>query len=274
MASEEEHEGTERSSPNETVVYHAIHHEGEGELDRTSAALAWSALAAGLAMGFSFLTPGLMHAHLPHEKWTILLVSLGYTIGFLIVILGRQQLFTENTLTVVLPLLSQPGTRMLVNLLRVWLVVLAVNVVGALLFAFVLAKSGLVDAETWESLKQVAEEGHRSTFGVTLLRGIFAGWLIALVVWLLPYAETARVAVIVILTWLISLGHFPHVIAGTVEMGFLVFAGARTWAEFFGTFFVPAFLGNVLGGVGLVAVINHAQAKSKRKEEPSGIVIA
>jgi formate/nitrite transporter FocA (FNT family) len=274
MASEEEHEGQERSSPNETVVYHAIHHEGEGELERSSAALAWSALAAGLAMGISFLAPGLIHAHLPHGKWTILLVSLGYTIGFVIVILGRQQLFTENTLTVVLPLLSQPGTRMLVNVLRVWLVVLAANVVGALLFGFVLAKSGMVDAETWESLKQVAEEAHHSTFGVMLLRGIVAGWLIALVVWLLPYAETARVAVIVILTWLISLGHFPHVVAGTAEVGFLVFAGSRTWAELFGGFFVPTLLGNVLGGVGLVAVLNHGQAKSKKEEEPTGIIIA
>lgn len=277
MTSEEEHEGEARSAPSESVVYHAIRHEGEGELARPSSALAWSGLGAGLAMGLSFLAVGLLHAHLPHEKWTILVTSLGYTIGFLIIILGRQQLFTENTLTVVLPLLSGRRAGLLANVLRVWAVVLAANVAGALLIALALARTEIVDPETWESLKQTAEEAHRASFGVTLLRAIIAGWLIALVVWLLPFAETVRVAVIVILTWLVSAGHFTHIIAGSVEMAFLVFAGARTWGDFLIHFFVPALLGNVIGGVLLVAAINHAQAKAgeKKKEEPAeGIIIA
>lgn len=276
MPSEEEHKGEARSAPNESVVYHAIRHEGEGELGRSSSALAWSGLAAGLSMGFSFLAMGLLHGHLPHGKWTILLTSLGYTIGFLIVILGRQQLFTENTLTVVLPLLTHRHGGMLANVLRVWAVVLAANVAGALLIALALAKTEIVGPETWESLKQTAEEAHRATFGVALLRAIVAGWLIALVVWLLPFAETARVAVIVILTWLVSVGHFTHIIAGSVEMGFLVFAGARTWTDFVIQFFVPALLGNIIGGVTLVAAINHAQAKAGAKDESEGegIIIA
>ncbi|HEX6098147.1 MAG TPA: formate/nitrite transporter family protein [Thermoanaerobaculia bacterium] len=276
MASAEEHEGIARSSPSETVVYHAIRHEGEGELERPSAALAWSGLGAGLAMGLSFLAVGLLHAHLPHAKWTVLVTSFGYTIGFVIVILGRQQLFTENTLTVVLPLLSGHRADTLANVLRVWGVVLAANVVGALLFALVLARTEVVDAETWKSLKQAAEEAHRGGMAVTLLRAIVAGWLIALVVWLMPFAEAARVGVIVILTWLISAGHFVHIIAGSVEVGFLVFVGARTWADFLGSFFVPALLGNIIGGVALVAAINHAQAKAgePEKEEPEGIIIA
>jgi formate-nitrite transporter family protein len=276
MTSEEEHKGELRSSPSESVVYHAIHHEGEGELERSSSALAWSGLAGGLSMGFSFLALGLLKSHLPEAKWTILVTSLGYTIGFLIIILGRQQLFTENTLTVVLPLLSGRRAALLANVLRVWAVVLAANVVGTLLFALVLAKTELVDAETWEALKKAAEEAHRGSFAVILLRAIIGGWLIALVVWLMPFAETARVAVIVILTWLVSAGHFTHIIAGSVEMGFLVFAGARTWVDFFATFFVPALLGNVIGGVTLVAAINHAQAKAgpKATDEPEGIIIA
>jgi formate/nitrite transporter FocA (FNT family) len=277
MTSAEEHKGEARSAPNESVVYHAIRHEGEGELARPSSALAWSGLGAGLSIGFSFLAMGLLHAHLPHAKWTILVTSLGYTIGFLIIILGRQQLFTENTLTVVLPLLDERRPGMLANVLRVWGVVLAANVAGALLIALALARTEIVDPETWESLKQTAEEAHRTSFGVALLRAIIAGWLIALVVWLLPYAETARVAVIVILTWLVSVGHFTHIIAGSVEMGFLVFAGARSWGDFLIHFFIPALLGNVIGGVTLVAAINHAQARAgkKVKEEPAeGIIIA
>ena len=276
MASAEEHEGEDLASPEQAIVYHAILHENETELERSSAALAWSGLAAGLMMGFSFLPVGLLHAHLPNTKWRILLTSFGYTIGFVIIILGRQQLFTENTLTVVLPLMARRHRGSLGNVARVWAIVLATNVVGTLLFALVLAKTEMVDAETWQSLKTAAEEAHRGSFAVTLLRAIIAGWLIALVVWLVPFAETAKVAVIVILTWLISAGHFVHIVAGTVEVGFLVFAGARTWAEFFGSFFIPTLIGNIIGGVCLVAALNHAQMQAENEDEDDseGIIIA
>ncbi len=87
------------------VVYETIRREGEEELGRKASALAWSAFAAGLSMGFSFIAEGLLTAHLPDRPWRLLISRVGYSVGFLIVILGRQQLFTENTLTVVLPLL-------------------------------------------------------------------------------------------------------------------------------------------------------------------------
>src|SRR4051794_33842189 len=95
------HEVNERSSPAGTVVYGAIRQEGEQELERTTASLAWSGLAAGLSMGFSFATEAMLRAALPDTAWRPLIAKLGYSIGFLIVVLGRQQLFTENTLTVV-----------------------------------------------------------------------------------------------------------------------------------------------------------------------------
>lgn len=80
------------------VVYETIRREGEDELHRPGAALAWSALAAGLCMGFSFIAEALLMSHLPDAPWRPLISRLGYCVGFLIVILGRQQLFTENTL--------------------------------------------------------------------------------------------------------------------------------------------------------------------------------
>ena len=95
----------ERLAIGANVVYETIRREGEDELNRTASALAWSALAAGLSMGFSFIAEGILMAHLPASPWRPLLTSAGYSVGFLIVVLGRQQLFTENTLTVVLPLL-------------------------------------------------------------------------------------------------------------------------------------------------------------------------
>src|SRR4051794_352005 len=102
-SSHDQQEAEERSSPSAHVVYEAIRKEGRHELERKSSSLAWSGLAAGMSMGFSFLSQALLRHHLPAETaWTPLVTNLGYATGFLIVILGRQQLFTENTLTVIL----------------------------------------------------------------------------------------------------------------------------------------------------------------------------
>src|ERR671926_1029021 len=114
--SEQELEEVERrSSPRTEVVYEAIREEGEGELKRSSATLAWDGLAAGLSMGFSLVAEGLLRSHLPDAEWRPLVAKLGYPIGFLIIVLGRQQLFTENTLTAVLPFLQRFNVRTLLN---------------------------------------------------------------------------------------------------------------------------------------------------------------
>src|SRR4051794_34634138 len=123
-------QGEERSSPSAHVVYEAILSEGEDELKRKSSSLGWSGLAAGLSMGFSFLTEGVLHHHLPAEHWLPLVSKFGYSVGFLIVILGRQQLFTENTLTVILPLLTHKTLSVFWNVLRLWSVVLTANLLG------------------------------------------------------------------------------------------------------------------------------------------------
>lgn len=255
----EQSEVQERSSPSGSVVYQAIRKEGESELERTTSALAWSGLAAGLSMGFSLLATAILHARLPDTKWAPLVAALGYTIGFVIVVLGRQQLFTENTLTVILPLLGKRRSATVGNVLRLWATVLAANAAGAILIALVFARTEIVDHETFEAMREVSRQAHAPGFAVTLLRGIIAGWLIALMVWLLPFAETARVGVIMLLTWLVGAGHFSHIIAGSVDGAFLVFAREKTWLEFLMNFFVPALIGNIIGGVSLVAAINHAQ---------------
>lgn len=259
----EEEEAGERSSPTSSVVYHAILEEGHTELGRSSAALAWSGLAAGLSMGFSFFATALLHSKLPHgEKWVPLVASLGYSIGFLIVILGRQQLFTETTLTGVLPLLDKRRASTALQVLRLWAIVLVANTAGALLFAFVLAKTQVVGPETFEAMRTVAKEAaaHMPSFGVTMLRAIFAGWLIALLAWLLPFAQSGRVTVIIVITWFVGAAHFSHIIAGIVDSAFLVFHGESSWSRFLFGFYVPSLIGNTIGGVSLVAALNYAQA--------------
>ncbi len=98
--------------------------QGEHELQRTLAALWWSAVAAGLTIGLSLMGMGLFRAALPEQEWAIIVSSFGYPMGFLAVILARQQLFTENTLTAVLPVMTEPTLEKAWQLLRLWSVVL------------------------------------------------------------------------------------------------------------------------------------------------------
>ena len=90
-------------------------------------------------MGFSLVPQGAVLPYLPDARWSVLVAKVGYTVGFLIVVLGRQQLFTENTLTPILPLLSQGGRSRLLNVLRLWGIVLAATLAGALMFAWIIS---------------------------------------------------------------------------------------------------------------------------------------
>jgi formate/nitrite transporter FocA (FNT family) len=147
----------------------------------------------------------------------------------------------------------------LLQVLRLWAVVLASNLGGTFLFAWVLESTGVFEPGVKQVFRQMGEEALRGDFGTTLLRGIFAGWLIALMVWLLPVAETARHWIVILLTYVVGLASLSHIIAGSVEVLYVVNAGAVTWRDYFAGFLLPTFLGNVLGGVTLVAGLNHAQ---------------
>lgn len=249
----------ERSAPGGKVVYQAILMEGEEELERSSAALFWSGLAAGLSMGFSMIAEALLATHLPDADWRPLVSKLGYSAGFLIVVLGRQQLFTENTLTPILPLLQRKPNATPMNVLRLWSIVLIGNLIGGLAIAFVAAHTSAFDAEVQAAFTDMGANAMTNGFGTVLLRGIFAGWLIALMVWLLPFAETARVWVIIIITYLVGLGEFSHVIAGSIEVFTLAATGDASWSSVLAGYVLPTLIGNILGGVTLVAMLNHAQ---------------
>src|SRR3982750_1060389 len=134
-------EAQELSAPTGAIVYHAVRKEGEDELERNTSALAWSGLAAGMSMGFSFAAEALLRAALPEASWRPLITKLGYSVGFVIVVLARQQLFTENTLTVILPALRRRDSLMFANVMRLWTTVLLANLVGAAVFAWVVARA-------------------------------------------------------------------------------------------------------------------------------------
>ena len=259
-ASQLEHEeAVHRSSPSGKIIYKAISLEADDELQRSSSALFWSGLAAGLSMGFSMIVEGLLRHYLPEARWSPLVAKFGYSVGFLIAILGRQQLFTENTLTPMLPLLKKKNAHTAVNVLRLWTVVLIANLLGGLAIAFVAARTSAFDTGVQKEFVELGVQALEHSFATVLIRGIFAGWLIALMVWLLPFAETGRIWVIIILTYVVGLGGFSHVIAGAVEVFTAAAADGVAWQDAAVGFVLPALIGNVIGGVALVAALNHAQ---------------
>lgn len=263
LGQEERQQVAERVAISAPVVHETVREEGERELGRHPTALAWSSLAAGLSMGFSLVGQGLIQAALPQAPWRPLLGSFGYTLGFLIVVLGRQQLFTENTLTVMLPLFAHPDMRTILRVLRLWSIVLAGNLVGAFIFATVVAHTPLFSRAQQHAFLTLSQESLRGDFGLVVVRAIFAGWLIALMVWLLPAADATKLQIIIILTYFVALGGFAHIIAGSVDTLYGVSIGSITWSQYLGGFLAPTLIGNIIGGVSLVAFLNYAQVAAE-----------
>ena len=259
---EEKVEAHERSSISARVVHKAVLEEGEEELERPTSAIAWSGLAAGLSMGFSFAAQGVLHEHLPPTTWRPLIATFGYTIGFILVVIGRQQLYTENTLTAVLPVLKHRTGSVLANMFRLWSVVLVANLIGAALFALFLATTPVADPPLHHALTQIARKAIEPTALELFVKAIPAGWLIALMVWLGPSLPGGRLWIVLILAYIVGVAGFSHIIAGSVDVMYAAFRGEASWGDYFVRFLGPVLVGNTIGGTVLVATLNHAQATS------------
>src|SRR5205823_6397267 len=150
------------------------------------------------------------------------------------------------------------------RIVRLWTIVLVCNLVGALIFATIVAHTAIFPPDVQRSFAEIGQRSLRGDFGLTILRGIFAGWQIALMVWLLPSAEATRLHIIIIITYLVALGSFAHIIAGSVDVLYLVNIGAVSWLTYLVGFMLPTLIGNIIGGVSLVAALNFAQVASER----------
>jgi formate/nitrite transporter FocA (FNT family) len=254
----EKEQAAQHAAPPAVVIHEILRKEGKDELERRTGALFWSGLAAGLSMGFSFLTLVLIQSGLPDEPWRRLFDSFGYSLGFIIAVLGRQQLFTESTLTAVLPLLVRRDLSGWMSLGRFWAIVLGANILGTFLFAGLLAIHGLFPDPLRDALGDVAQRSVEGAFWPKAIGAVLAGWLIALMIWLLPSARSARLWVIMLLTYVVAVGRFSHVIAGSVEAAYAMFVGRASFLDYVVGFFAPTILGNTVGGVALVALLNHA----------------
>lgn len=246
-------------------IYENVREAATEELKRPGAALFWSALAAGLTIGFSFLA-GAYLTTLAAEPFKAGAAAIGYPLGFIFVVLGRHQLFTENTLEPVIPLLHQPKWSTLQRLLSLWAIVLVGNMIGALIFAGIAAHTPLVEARFKQAMLSLSEHATGGGFSLVFYRAIFAGWLIALMAWLVAstHQTLAQLALIWLTTAPIAAFGFRHSIAGSVEAFYRAFGDSALWGDMLGNFVVPAILGNIVGGVIFVALLNHGQVAADR----------
>ena len=242
-------------------IFEVIRRDGQEELDRPKASLFWSGIAAGLMISLSVLGEAIFRTYLPDAAWRHLLENLGYSLGFLVVILGRMQLFTENTITTVLPVMREPVCSMFQSMLLLWCIVLFANVIGAFLVATAFAYGSFIPSELLPAITALSEHATGFAPGVAFQRAIPAGILVAAIVWMLPQSEGFEFFVILIFTWLIAAGDFTHIVAGSVEMAFLMVQGVLPFDQALWHFFVPVLAGNVLGGTAIFALLAFGQVR-------------
>ncbi|WP_122666600.1 formate/nitrite transporter family protein [Pseudomonas viridiflava] len=264
LSAEEVREVDENQPPRPAVLHETIRIQGDHELERSVAALWWSALAAGLTMGLSLMAMGLFKSRLPDIESSHVIASLGYSAGFLAVILARQQLFTENTLTAVLPVMSQPTLSNLGRLFRLWGVVLFGNLCGTLLVAYVMLHLPIFDSKTDHAFLEIGRKVMENDVTHMFSKGIVSGWMIATMVWMIASMEAAKIWIIVLITYLMALGDFTHIVVGSAEVSYLVFAGELSWSDFWLVFAAPTLGGNIIGGSFIFAILSHAQIRSEK----------
>lgn len=269
----EEHELQEieaRAPARAPVIFETIRRKGDEEMSRPISSLAASGILAGVALGLSVLSRALLRGHLPDTEWRPLVENLGYSIGFLLVILGQLQLFTENTITAVCPVLDAPRPKIILRLARLWIVVFAANVVGAAIFGYILYITQGMQPQVWESIKEISIHALEYDWLETMTRAIGAGWLIAVLVWIMPNSEGSKPLMIIIVTYLIALAEFAHVIAGTTEATVVALATDKSAWQVGTEFILPAFIGNFLGGTVFFTFLTWAQIRAELYERRDG----
>lgn len=245
------------------MIYEVVRRDGDEELMRPTGSLLWSGTTAGLLISFSVLGEAIFRAYLPDAPSSYLVENLGYSLGFLLVILGRMQLFTENTITTILPLVARRDLHTLTLVLRLWALVLAANLVGAAAAAAFITGSGTINGPLLTAIFDLSRHATGFDPGVAFLKAIPAGVLVAAIVWMMPAQRGNEVLLIVAITWLIAAGDFTHIIAGSVEMWVLLFTGDLGAGAAVFDFFLPVLAGNVAGGTLVFAFLAWGQVKAE-----------
>lgn len=244
--------------PKASEILEHVLEDAEAEVERDSAGLAISGFAAGMIMGFTGLGVALLEHALGKGGWRDVVAYSLYPIGFIAVIIGRAQLFTENTLyPVVLVLDRRSHVR---DTARLWIVIFCANVLGALVFSVLMTKVHTLHRPVEEKLVELGKTAATNTFGHVFWTAVIGGWLIALVAWLVEGSDRTigQIVIIWFLTYIVGIGGFAHCIASSGEILSSVLAGAVSGGTYV-KWLVAATLGNAAGGVVIVALLNYGQ---------------
>jgi formate/nitrite transporter FocA (FNT family) len=249
--------------PSAQDIYEQVANNARQELGRSSVSLAISGLAGGIFMGLSALGNAIAIALLTPAgtapSHVVLFVGrMFYPLGFIVVILGRSQLFTENTLYPVALVLAEK--RHFWKTLRLWATVLPANVLGALAFAAIASLTGALRPDMVQSLAALGVDAIHNPSSTIFWSGIMGGWIIATVAWLVSgsHSITGSVMIIWMLTFVVGLGNFAHCIATSGEILAAVLIGKAAWTTYPNWLFF-AVAGNICGGVGMVTLLEYGQ---------------
>jgi formate-nitrite transporter family protein len=241
-------------------IFEKVLENASDELKRSSRALAFSGVAGGMGMGLTGLSVAVAQSLLGDGGWQQFAALLFYPLGFVAVIIGRAQLFTENTLFPVALILTE--RRHVVNTLRLWTVVFLANLGGAMLFALVTMKTGALPYDVGIRLAALGIRSVAGSSGHIFWSAVIGGWIIALMAWTVTASHwtIGQVAVVWMLTVVVGMGRFAHCIATSGEILSAVFTSQVAFGTY-GHWLLFATLGNVLGGVTFVTLLNFGQVK-------------
>jgi formate/nitrite transporter FocA (FNT family) len=258
-AAESESHQKNLARPTAEDIYQQVALNAKTELKRSTVSLAISGFAGGIFMGLSGLGSALVLGLFGTSPTTHFVASMFYPIGFIVVIIGRAQLFTENTLYPVALVLSEK--RELWNTLRLWCTVLPANVLGALAFAMLAARTSALPPDTKQALVQLGLQAAHMAPATIFWSGVTAGWIIATAAWLVSgsHSITGSVMILWILTFVVGLGNFAHCIATSGEILSTVLVHQLPAMNYFHWLWI-AVSGNVCGGVLMVTLLEYGQA--------------
>jgi formate/nitrite transporter FocA (FNT family) len=247
------------SRPSAQEIYQQVAKNAREELGRTSVSLAISGFTGGIFMGLSALGVGIAIAHLGSSGSAYVVSRMFYPLGFIVVILGRSQLFTENTLYPVALVLTEP--KEIWNTLRLWATVLPSNVCGALAFASLAGLTHAMPADVVQAMAGLGLAAAHEPVSTIFWSGVVGGWIIATAAWLVSgsHSITGSVMIIWALTFVVGLGNFAHCIATSGEILIAVLTHQLPWSAY-PQWFVPAVCGNICGGVIMVTLLEYGQA--------------
>ncbi len=249
--------------PSAQDIYEQVANNARQELGRSSVALAISGLAGGIFMGLSGLGNAIVIALLTTPgtaptNTTLFIAKMFYPLGFIVVILGRSQLFTENTLYPVALVLAEK--KHFWKTMRLWGIVLPSNVLGALAFAAIAGLTGALHPDMVSALSQLGLEALHHPAQTIFWSGVMGGWIIATVAWLVSgsHSITGSVMIIWMLAFVVGLGNFAHCIAASGEILTTVLIGQASLTAFLHWLWL-AVAGNICGGVGMVTLLEYGQ---------------